>query len=101
MISYQMEADKKKTLGPAVHDIVLYMEGMLVVVHVAVHRHLHQEETDMGRDDLSQSCDHPGKGRIISGKYHSGNHSLETKTKNSIKMIVLKNMKNCSVNTEI
>ena len=68
---------QKKTLRPAVHDIVLDMEGMLVVVHVAVHRHLHQEETDMGRDDLSQSCDHPGKGRIIFGKYQFGSQAEE------------------------
>ena len=56
---------------------------MFVVVHVAVHRHLHQEEPDMGGDDLSQSCDHPGKRKIISGKYQSGSqaeeHSRETK----------------------
>ena len=57
---------------PAVHHIVLDMECVLVVVHVAVHRHLHQEEPDMGGDDLSQSCDHPGKKNIISGNYFSG-----------------------------
>ena len=51
---------------------MLDVEGMLVVVHVAVHRHLHQEEPDMGGDDLSQSCDHPGKKNIISGNYFSG-----------------------------
>ena len=58
---FQTKTDKKKTiLKPAVHDIVLDVERVLVVVHVAVHRHLHQEETDVGRDNLSQSCDHPG-----------------------------------------
>ena len=45
---------------PAVHDIVLDVEGVLVVVHVAVHRHLHQEEPDVGGDDLGQPGDHPG-----------------------------------------
>ena len=44
---------------PAVHDVVLDVEGMLVVVHVTVHRHLHQEEANVRRDNLGQSCYHP------------------------------------------
>ena len=39
---------------------MLDVEGVLVVVHVAVHRHLHQEEPDVGGDDLGQTGDHPG-----------------------------------------
>ena len=53
---------------PAVHDIVLDVEGVLVVVHVAVHRHLHQEEAHMGGDYLSQPSDHPGEKIDNSGK---------------------------------
>jgi hypothetical protein len=40
---------------------VLDVERVLVVVHVAVHRHLHQEEADVGGDDLRQPGDHPGQ----------------------------------------
>ena len=43
---------------PAVHDVMLYVEGVLVVVHIAVHRHLHKEEADVGRNNLGQSCHH-------------------------------------------
>ena len=39
---------------------MLDVEGVLVVVHVAVHRHLHQEEPDVRGDDLGQPGDHPG-----------------------------------------
>ena len=61
MRTYKIISDEKEIATiPAVHDIVLDVERVLVVVHVAVHRHLHQEETDVGRDNLSQSCDHPG-----------------------------------------
>ena len=60
------------TTTPAVHDIVLDVEGVFVVVHVAVHRHLHEEEPDVRGDDLGQPGDHPGKKRNKYGKYLSG-----------------------------
>ena len=44
---------------PAVHDVVLDVEGMLVVVHVTVHCHLHQEEANVRGDNLGQSRYHP------------------------------------------
>ena len=44
---------------PAVHDVVLDVEGMLVAVHVTVHRHLHQEEANVRGDNLGQSRYHP------------------------------------------
>ena len=39
---------------------MLYVEGVLVVVHVAVHCHLHQEEADVGGDYLGQPGHHSG-----------------------------------------
>ena len=34
---------------------------MIKIVLAPVHRHLHEEEANMGRDDLGQPGDHPGR----------------------------------------
>ena len=34
---------------------------MIKIVPAPVHRHLHEEEADMGGDNLGQPGDHPGR----------------------------------------